>query len=62
MLWGLSLISAARAEGSMWGYLPHTKKAAGIVYDPEKKLQCYLRGEVGKDKNVNVSQYIPRAA
>lgn len=42
----------------MWGYLPYTRKAAGIVYDPEKKLQWYLRGEVRKDKNDNISQYI----
>lgn len=36
VLWGLSLIRAVRAEGSMEGYLPHTKKAAGTVYDPER--------------------------
>lgn len=60
MLWGLSLIRAVRAEGSMWGYLPHTKKAAGITYDPEKRLQCSLGGR-WEDRNVNISQRIPRA-
>lgn len=50
MLWGLSLIRAARAEGSVEGYLLHTKKAAGIADDPEKKLQCYLGGRWGKTK------------
>lgn len=61
MLWGLSLIRAVRAEGSMEGYLLHTKKAAGIADDPEKKLQCYLGGRWGKDKDITISRYIPSA-